>query len=349
MFEYVFDDPGWFKLLVLLPLLWAVYAAKVIWMRKKQRQFASSAMLRRIAPARSTSKITLRYILYSLVIILLTFALVNPKIGVSTEQVKRQGTDIVFALDVSRSMLAEDIAPSRLEKARQLISRTIDELGGDRVGIIVYAGSAFPLLPITNDYSAAKMFLSTASPDMVSSQGTSIADAIRLTDRYFDDQTRQGRFLFILSDGEDHEEGAAEAARQVAQKGVVVHTIGIGRPEGGPIPIRKKGGAVSYKEDADGNVVVTRLEAGNLRRIAQEGGGSYISGASTKGVVDFIKETIAGGEKAEYGTVTVTHYKDRYQWFLGAAILLLLLDVFISGRRSRLLDRIDLFNEKPNP
>lgn len=345
---YELDRPAYLQLLLLVPLLWVLFAYLVRYRRKKQDALATPHVLMALAPYKSTTVLVWKTLLYSLVIVSISLALVNPRIGTQIQKIKVQGSDVVFALDVSLSMKAEDQAPNRLEKAKQIISRTIDRLGGDRIGIIVYAGSAYPLLPITSDYSAAKLFLRTADPSMVSSQGTSIGEAIALSQRYFDDPSVKNKLLVVLSDGEDHREDldAVDVARQAAQKGVRIYTVGIGTPQGGPIPLRENGAVTGYKKDIEGNVVVTKSDSAMLSEIAQAASGEYLPGTSTSAVVDRITDLLGKGPKNEYGETEIVQYKDRYQWFAGAALLLLVLDTLLGYRRSRLLSRYNLFDEE---
>lgn len=348
---YELDRPAYLQLLLLIPLLWALFAYLVRYRRKRGQALATPRVMMILAPYRSTTALAWKYILYTLIILFTTLALVNPRIGTRIEKIKVQGSDVVFALDVSLSMKAEDVAPNRLDKAKQVISRTIDALGGDRVGIIVYAGNAYPLLPITSDYSAAKMFLATAEPSMVSSQGTSIGEAIALSWRYFDDPSVKNKLLVILSDGEDHREDldAIEVAKASAEKGIKIYTVGIGTEKGGPIPLREKGVVTGYKKDIEGNVVVTKSDPAMLRQIATATGGDYMDGASTAAVVDKITDLLGKGPKNDYGTTEIVQYKDRYQWFAAIALLLLVLDILIGYRRSRIMSRYNLFGEQERP
>ena len=244
-----FDEKLYFYLLGIVPVMVLLFLLLQVWKKSKQREFASSKLLKRLAPNKSKFKSTLKLIVLLLGISCLVVALVNPKIGTKLETVKREGVDIVFALDVSRSMLAEDMAPNRLEKAKQIISKIIDKLGSDRVGVIIYAGNAYPLLPITTDHAAAKMFLQNANPDMVSSQGTAINEALKLAKSYFDDDEQTNRYLFVISDGEDHEENVRYIADEATQEGIKIYAVGIGNSEGAPIPLKRDGTLIGYKKD----------------------------------------------------------------------------------------------------
>ena len=266
--------------------------------------------------------------------------------GTKLETVKRQGVDIVFALDVSKSMLAEDIAPSRLDKSKQIITRIIEKLGSDRIGIIIYAGNSYPLLPITTDHAAAKMFLQNAYPDMVSSQGTAINDAIGRGITYFDNDEQTNRFLFIVSDGEDHEENKTTLAKEAVEQGIKIYTIGVGTEKGGPIPIKENGTVISYKKDNKGEVVITKMNPEVLQGIADEGNGKYINGNKTQETIDFVEKLLLKAEKSEFETKQFSDYKDQFQWFIGFALLFLMIDVLMLEKKTKWVQQLNLFNQK---
>ena len=266
--------------------------------------------------------------------------------GTKLKTVKREGVDVVFALDVSKSMLAEDIAPNRLEKAKQIISKTIDKLGSDRVGIIIYAGNAYPLLPITTDHAAANMFLQNASPDMVSSQGTAINEALELAKTYYNNDDQTNKFLIILSDGEDHQEETKQVAQNLANDGVKIYTIGVGTERGGPIPMRTNGTMIGYKKDRKGETVITKRVPEVLQGIADASNGKYIDGNVTLTPVDQIASVIANAEKNEFESKQFSDYKDQFQWFIALGLLFLILDIFLFDKRTKWLKKADLFNDK---
>ena len=224
-------------------------------------------------------------------------ALVNPKVGTKLETVKREGVDIVFAIDVSKSMLAEDVAPSRLEKAQQLTAQIINNLVSDRVGIIAYAGKAVPQLPITTDYAAAKMFLQNMNTDMLSSQGTAIDEAIQLSRTYFNDAEQTNRVLVIISDGEDHKDLNLDVAKAAAKEGIKIFTIGVGSEKGGPIPLKRNGVVMRYKKNQKGETVITKMNSNTLTAIAEEANGLFIQGQNTKQVTEKIAEILNKLEK----------------------------------------------------
>lgn len=341
------DEKIYFYLLAVIPLMIALFIAQQLWKKRVQRRFADPRLLKRLAPEMSQFKPGLKLLVLLAGLAFLILGLVNPKIGTRLETIKREGVDIVFAVDVSKSMLAEDIAPNRLEKAKRLVSEIINSLASDRIGIIAYAGQAFPQLPITTDYGAAKMFLQSMNTDMLSSQGTAIGDAIELASTYYDDAEQTNRVLFIVSDGEDHSEGSLTDAVELAvEEGVQIFTIGVGTAKGGPIPIKRNGVVESLKKDSEGQVVITKLDEAMLLQIAEEGNGEYINGTSTEKAVAYIKDQLNQMDKKEFEAKQYAEYKDQFQWFLGIGLLLLFLDIFLLERKTQWLKKLDLFNEK---
>lgn len=340
------DEKIYFYLLAVIPLMVALFIAQQLWKKRVQRRFADPRLLKRLAPEMSQFKPALKLLVLLAGLAFLIIGLVNPKIGTRLETIKREGVDIVFAVDVSKSMLAEDIAPNRLEKAKRLVSEIINSLASDRIGIIAYAGQAFPQLPITTDYGAAKMFLQSMNTEMLSSQGTAIGDAIELASTYYDDAEQTNRVLFIVSDGEDHSEGSLTDAVELAvEEGVQIFTIGVGTAKGGPIPLKRNGVVESLKKDSEGQVVITKLDEPMLVQIAEEGNGEYINGTSTEKAVAYIKDQLNQMDKKEFEAKQYAEYKDQFQWFLGIGLLLLFLDIFLLERKTQWLKKLDLFNE----
>ena len=341
------DEKIYFYLLSIIPFMVIVYILIQVWKKKTQKKFATSDLLKRLAPDKSSFKAALKLIFIMLGISFLVLGLVNPKIGTKLETVKREGVDIVFAIDVSKSMLAEDIAPNRIEKGKRLVSEIINQLASDRIGIIAYAGQAYPQLPITTDYGAAKMFLQGMNTDMLSSQGTAINEAIELAATYFDDEQQTNRVLFIISDGEDHSEGSTlDAVELAVEEGIRIFTIGVGNEKGSPIPIKRNGIVESLKKDAQGEVVITKLNEEILQDIASEGNGEYINGSNTEEAVEFIKLQLDQMDKTEFEAKQFAEYKDQFQWFLGIGLLFLFLDIFLLDRKTQWLKKLNLFNEK---
>lgn len=342
---YQLEQIKYFNILLGIALLVVVFIWLWVWRIKKQRLFADQHLLDKLSNNKSFFKSILKLILQCLAIFCFSIALVNPKIGTKIETVKREGVDIVFALDVSKSMLAEDIAPNRLEKSKQLITQIINNLGGDRMGIIGYAGSAFPQVPITSDFSSAKLFLNTMDTDMVSSQGTAIPEAINLATTFYNDEDQTNRVLFIVSDGEDHEGEINQAVEQAKNLGIKIYTIGVGSPSGAPIPIKVNGILQYYKKDENNQQVITKLQEETLQNIATLGGGSYLNGANTAAVVEGVNAILSGMNKKEFESKQFTDFKDQFQWFLAGAFLFLLLDLVVFERKTAWLKKLNLFNE----
>lgn len=343
---FLLEDKTYFWLLLTIPVIILLFTILVIWKKRTQRNFAEKELLQKLSPDRSLGKSILKVVILSLGIACLVIALVNPQFGTKLETIKREGVDVVFALDVSKSMLAEDIAPNRLEKSKQLVTQIINNLASDRVGIIAYAGSAFPQLPITTDYGAAKMFLQAMNTDMVSSQGTAIKEAIELATTYFNDEDQTNRVLFLISDGEDHQGQIEEIAKQAAMEGIRIVTIGVGTTKGGPIPEKRRGVIQSYKKDNSGETVITRLNPQTLKEIAASANGEYINGSVTKVVVEKVTGILQNMDKKEFESQQIAEYKSQFQWFLGLGLFFLFLDILLLERRTSWLKRLNLFNEE---
>ena len=344
MFEL--ESPKYFYLVALIPIVVALFLFNLFWKRKKQAAFADLELFRKLSPEKSTFKPVLKLIILLLALACVIIALVNPKMGTKMETVKRQGIDIVFAIDISKSMLAEDVAPNRLEKTKQLVSQIINQLGNDRVGIVGYAGSAYPVLPMTTDYSIAKMYLQSMNTNMVSSQGTAFNDAIQLAADFFDVKDTS-KLIILISDGEDHGEGAEDAIEMAKEKGVRILTIGVGTEKGGPIPLRDdKGNIASYKKDQEGQTVTTKLYPEVLKNIADKTKSKYIVGTSTKEVVEELKKSLDKIEKSEFESQQIADFESQYQWFLALGFLLLLVDIFLLEKKTAWVQKLNLFNEK---
>lgn len=343
---FLLEDKTYLWLLLGVPVIILLYLMVIFWQKRTQQKFADKELLDKLSPNRSTGKQVMKIVLLCLAISSFVIALVNPQFGTKLETVKREGVDVVFAVDVSRSMLAEDIAPNRLEKSKQLVTQIINNLASDRVGIIAYAGSAFPQLPITTDYAAAKMFLQNMNTDMLSSQGTAIKEAIELSKTYFNDDEQTNRVLFLLSDGEDHEGNIEEIAAEAAREGIRIVTIGVGTEKGGPIPIKRNGIVQSYKKDNQGETVITRLDEATLKEIASKANGRYIDGRTTSQVVEEVTEILQNMDKKEFESQQIAEYKSQFQWFLALGLLFLLLDILLLERQTSWLKRLNLFNEK---
>jgi Ca-activated chloride channel family protein len=345
---YQIDAFQYIYYLALIPLLWLFYALSQRWKRKTQTKFAHPELLKVLSPNRSQFKPALKITLLSFSFLFLILGLMNPKIGTQLETVKREGVDIVFAIDVSKSMLAEDIAPNRIEKSKRLVSAILNQLASDRVGIIAYAAQAIPQLPITTDYGAAKMFLQALNTDMLSSQGTALDSAIDLSATFFDDEDQTNRVIFLISDGEDHSEDASNAASRAADLGIKIFTFGIGTEAGAPIPLRQNGVVESYKKDFEGEVVITKRNSEILKAIAKATNGSYQDGNETQAVLDFVTKKLKAMDKKEFEAKKFVSYKDRFQPFLIVSLFFLLIDLFLFETKTKWVQKLNLFNENNN-
>lgn len=339
------EEDMWFWLLFLVLGMVVLFFWTALWKRKTKRLYASAELLKRLSPDQSRFKALLKLVVLAMAVVCFCIALVNPKVGTKLETVIREGVDIVFAIDVSKSMLAEDVAPNRLEKAQQLTAQIINNLVSDRVGIIAYAGKAVPQLPITTDYAAAKMFLQNMNTDMLSSQGTAIDEAIQLSRTYFNDAEQTNRVLVIISDGEDHKDLNLDVAKAAAKEGIKIFTIGVGSEKGGPIPLKRNGVVMRYKKNQKGETVITKLNPNTLTAIAEEANGLFIQGQNTKQVTEKIAEILNKLEKKEFEAKEFSEFKDQFQWFLGLGLFFLILDVLFLERKTAWLKRLNLFNE----
>lgn len=323
---FAIEKPIYLILLVLIPLGILLQRFYEQWQQKTQEKFGSHKALEKITFNQHVFRKRTKLIVQLAALICIIFALINPKFGTETDVVKAQGVELVFALDVSKSMLCNDVKPNRLERAKQIITQTINKLGTDRIGMIAYAGSAHPVLPMTTDYALAKMYLQTINTDLISSQGTAIQSAVETAVDFFDNPN-SGKAIILLSDGEDHESGSQIAA-YAKEKGVKIITIGIGTEEGGNITFLDEYGEPQLKVDREGKVVVTKLNASVLEAIAKDSDGAYILGNQTAQVVDQIKSVLENVKKSDFKAQQLAQQKSQFQWFLLLAVVFLLIDVF---------------------
>ena len=343
---YQLEETSYFYILLIIPIMIIGFLFLKTWKKNIQKKYISENLLQFLSPNISNFKPRIKLLFLILFILFSTIALVNPKIGTELKTVKREGVDIVFALDVSKSMLAEDIAPNRLEKAKRIVSEIINTLNNDRVGVIAYAATALPILPITEDYSTAKTFLQSLNTDMLSSQGTAIIQSINLAQKFYDDEDQTNRVLCILSDGEDHEVERQNLLELAEQSGITIITIGLGSVKGAPIPIKENNIVKSYKKDENGDVVVTKLNAQLLNTIANSSSGIYIEGLNTELVVEEISKRLKEMDKKEFESKQFVAYKDQFQWFISFAILFLSLELLVFEKKTYWVKKLNLFNEK---
>ena len=337
------DRPEMMAVFAAGPVVSLLFLLMFWWKKRALSKFSSPEMLKHLAPMLSTGKPVFKFVFFRLALFFLTIALVNPQIGSKMTEVKQEGIDLMIAIDVSNSMLSEDIKPNRLERARRGIAQLIDKLYGDRVGIIVFAGDAYVQLPITTDFSAARMFLNTITTDIVPVQGTSIGAAINRSMESFDFDNGAQKAIIVISDGEDHEAAALEAAKKAAEKGVVIHTIGMGTAQGGPIPIYNGRNQTGYKKDKEGRTVITRLDEKMLQDLATAGNGQFVRASTAQMGINVLLEEIDSMNKTEFGTVSYAEYEDRFQVFLIIALVLLLIEQLVSERRSKWREKFKLF------
>ena len=342
---YQLDEISFIYLGLIIPILFLVFLIFRRWQKKSIRKYFDINTIKFLSPEISNSKPFLKFIIISIALLMLVISLVNPKIGTELKTVKREGVDIVFAIDVSKSMLAEDIAPNRIIKSKRIVSELFNNLGSDRVGIIAYASTAIPVLPITTDFSSARMFLESLNTDMLSSQGTSIAEAINLSKNYFNDENQTNRVLCVISDGEDHEIQNNNLSDIAKESGITIISIGVGSPNGAPIPIKENDIVKSYKKDDKGEVVITKLNENILKDMATQTGGIYFKGDNTNLVVSSIVDELKEMDKQEFESKQFVSFKDQFQWFLFVGLFLIILDVVVFERKTYWLDKLNLFNE----
>ena len=341
-----YEHIEYLNLLLGIPVLIIAILLFNKWRSKSLALFGDNKLVKELMCSHSERKNQIKNILTILILICLIVGVANPQIGTKAEEVKREGVDLMIAIDLSNSMLAEDIKPNRLERAKLAISRLINKLEGDRIGLIVFAGEAYVQLPITTDYSAAKLFLSTVNTNIIPTQGTEIAKAIDLSVKSFDMENAQNKAIIIITDGESHDEKAIESSQQANKLGIFVHTLGMGLSKGGPIPIYNKYSTrTGYRKDRDGKTVVSKLNEDLLQKISSAGGGTYIRANNSKAGLSTLFSEINKMEKKEIGTMVFTEYKDRFQLFIGAALFLLILDLILLARKNKWSNRINFYKK----
>lgn len=310
------------------------------------KRYGDYGLVQKLIPNISITKRIWKFILFVGGFCFLVIALINPQIGTKLEEVKRKGADIMICLDVSNSMKAEDMQPNRLEKSKQAISKLLDKLEGDRIGIIVFGGEAYVQLPITTDYAAAKLFMESISTDMVPTQGTAIGKAVDLAVESFGKDEGKNKAIIVITDGENHEDDAVRAAEAAAEKNITVHTIGMGSENGAPIPVYKNDVQEGFRKDQAGNTIVTKLNEPMLQEIASAGNGVYVRATSSDAGLNSVLNELDKLEKKQFESKMYSDYEDRFQPFIFAALIFLLIDTFLTERRSKLYKRLDLFGEE---
>ena len=339
---FKFAHAYYFYLLVLIPVFTMMLALFLVWKKRAIARYGEPGVLKQLMPEYSRGKVILKFFWLMLALAAIIFALAGPQTGSKLEKVKRKGIDLMICLDVSNSMMAMDIKPNRLERAKQSINRLMDNLDGDRIGIIVFAGKAYCQLPITTDYAAAKMFIETISTNSVPTQGTAISQAIELAMNGFG-ESKHNKAIVIITDGEDHEGNVLDQAEAAVKKNITLYTIGMGLPEGSPIPVYQGNQMTGYKKDRDGITVMSKLDETLLQQIASVGKGMYVRATTSETGLGKIFEDISKIQKSEIEEKQFSDYEDQFQYFIALALLILLTDLFVFERRTKWLQKFQPF------
>lgn len=338
-----FENPIFFWLLLVIPLLVFVRYAHIQHRKKKLRRFGDINLLNEMMEDVSMYRPSVKFWLLMAVLVLLIIMLARPQMGSKISREKRQGIEVIIAMDISNSMLAKDVVPSRLEKSKLLVENLVDHFTNDKVGLIVYAGDAFIQLPITSDYVSAKMFLQNITPSLIATQGTDIGEAIRLAMNSFTQDEKAGKAIVVITDGEDHEGGALEAAKEAKKRGFKVFILGVGTSAGAPIEISEGGG---YLTDNAGETVMTRLNENMCKEIAEAGSGTYIHVDNTSIAQERLDDEIAKMQKGELTSVIYSEYDEQFQAVGIIALLLLILEICILERKNPMLKNVRLFKKE---
>jgi len=338
-----FENIEFIYLLILIPVLLIVFIIGRRIRKRSLKRLGDPEILNQLMPFLSVNRPVVKFLFILFALVFIILGLARPQFGSKLEEIKRKGIEIVIALDVSNSMLAEDIQPNRLEKAKQAIARLVEKLADDKIGLIVFAGDAYVQIPITSDYTSVKMFLSSINTQIVPKQGTAIGSAIDLGINSFSPDNEASKALIIITDGEDHDDNAVSLARDAAEKGIVIYTIGVGTPNGTPIPVYS-GNQRSFRKDRQGNVVITKLNEKILREITNAGNGSYIRATNNRLGLNMLFDQISSIEKKELETRIYSEYDEKFQYMIGLALILILFDFILLERKNKYLKNIKLFN-----
>ncbi|HBL77623.1 MAG: hypothetical protein A2W90_03080 [Bacteroidetes bacterium GWF2_42_66] len=337
-------QPQWMYALLIIPVLTFFFVIARLVRKKALARFAQNEMLAILMPNASNSRPVVKFIILMIALASIIFGLARPQFGSKLKTEKREGIELLIALDVSNSMMAEDIQPNRLERAKRAISQLVDRLNNDKIGLIVFAGQAYTQLPITTDYPSAKLFLESVSTEIVPTQGTAIGAAIELGMRSFSPQFEGSKAMIIITDGENHEDDAIGAATTAAENGIVVHTIGMGLPQGGPIPVFRNG-QKDYRTDKDGNVVVTKLDEPMLQQIAAAGKGIYVRANNAQIGLSTLFNEINKMETSEMESRVYSDYNDQFQYFIALGLFLIFIEFMILERKNKYLKNFKLFGK----
>ena len=339
-----FANAQYLQLLYVIPVLVVVFLIAAFYKKRAIKRLGNSRLLKYLMPDMSGARTVVKFAIMLLALTAVIFAIARPQFGSRLKEVKREGVEIIIALDVSNSMLAGDIKPNRLERAKMAISKLVEELRDDRIGLIVFAGDAYMQIPITADYSAIKLILPSINNNIVPKQGTAIGSAINMGMRSFDPESNRDKALIIITDGENHEDNPIEIAREAADKNITIHTIGMGTAQGSPVPEVNQYGRKVFRKDKQGNIVVSKLDEVTLQKIAMEGNGKYIRASNANLGLNTIFREISKMEKKEIKKKVYADYDDRFQYLAGLALILLLVEFMLLERKNKWLSKIDIFN-----
>lgn len=329
-----FEHKEYFLLLLLIPLAIALYFYVQLQSKKQLQKIGNVDLIKRLMPDRNEKKSLIKFIVFNVILFFLIIALAQPQMGTKMEKVQRKGIDVMIALDVSKSMLSQDVAPSRLEKSKLLIQTLLKKLDGDRVGLVVFAGNAYLQMPLTVDYSSLMLYLRSVNTNSVPTQGTIITDALDQSENAFNATDKKHKAIIVITDGEDHEENAIDKAEELASDGTKIFTVGVGTPNGGTIPIyNESGNKVDEKRDENGQPIISKMNPNMLQALAKAGNGNYYVLDNSKQVSDFISKDIAKIETKTINDKVFTDFVEQFQYFLVFALLLLITDFFITYRK----------------
>lgn len=340
-----FANAGYLWALLVIPLLTLFFVWSRIQRRKALKRFGNLEMVNQLMPFASRFRPVLKFAVLMLALAFIITGVARPQFGSKLKKVKREGIELIIALDVSNSMMAEDIKPNRLDRAKLAISRLVDKLKDDKIGLIVFAGDAYTQLPITSDYNSAKLFLNSINTQIVPKQGTAIGAAVNLAMRSFTPDSKANKAIIVITDGENHEDDAVAAAKSAAESGMVVHAIGMGLPQGSPIPVLRNG-QTEYLKDGSGNVVVTKLDEATLEKVAAAGNGIYVRANNAQVGLNTLFDEINKLDKTEMEALIYSEYDEQFQYFFAIGIFLLIIEFVILERKNRFLKNINLFSVK---
>ena len=340
---YRFEHTQFLWFLAVVPLIIIIAIAHRVWRKNALSNIGDQFLIQQLIPNYAPKMKSVKVLILTLGFIFLILGLANLQFGSKLEEVKSKGVDIMIALDISNSMLAEDISPNRLDYAKREIDQLVGKLHNDRLGVVVFAGDAMVQLPITTDYSAVKLFLKNINTNIIAKQGTAIGTALELASESFDFESPTKKAIIIITDGENHEDDAVETAKEISGKQVVIHTIGMGSKNGGPIPVYKRGKQIGYRTDKEGNTVLSKLDESMLKELAQEGNGIYVRATSSNSGLRYVMQEIDAMEKTEFDSMVIRNYKSRFQLFLFIALFLFIIKEILPDSKST---KIDLFGKE---